>query len=78
LKKLDKNIDICLIDAIHASDFVLSQLSIVLQKSAPQTLIVLDDIKTSQDMRECWKNVSKQDRFSAAVEFGGAGVVEVR
>jgi predicted O-methyltransferase YrrM len=71
-------IDICLIDAIHASDFVLTQLSIVIENSKSQTLIVLDDIKFSNDMRECWKRVSGQDRFSAAIEFGGIGVVEVR
>jgi predicted O-methyltransferase YrrM len=71
-------IDICLIDAIHTTDFVLSQLSIVLQNSRSQTLIVLDDIKFSDDMWACWKRVSGQDRFSAAIEFGGVGVVEVR
>ncbi len=77
LDEAGETIDLCLIDAIHTSDFVNSQLAIVMKRVKKGSLVVLDDINFSDDMNACWKEVARDPRFSAAVEFAGVGVVEV-
>lgn len=50
-------IDVCLIDAIHTTAFVLPQLDIVRSKAAPGAIVLFDDIDFSADMRECWRSI---------------------
>ncbi|MBM3427684.1 MAG: class I SAM-dependent methyltransferase [Bacteroidetes bacterium] len=72
-------IDIAFVDAIHTREFVMPQLEIVIQYSRPGTLIILDDINFSEDMVQCWRDVSQDNRFSSAVTVGDrVGVVELR
>jgi len=72
-------IDLAFIDAIHTRDFVLPQLEIVLARSAPGAIIILDDIDFSDDMRACWHEVAHDPRFCASLALGGrVGLVELR
>lgn len=74
-----ERIDLAFIDAIHAKEFVVPQLEIVLARSNPGAIIILDDIDFSADMRECWTEVSSDPRFITAAELGNrAGVLELR
>lgn len=75
----NQKIDIAFIDAIHTSAFVFPQLDIVVNRSKPGTIILLDDINFSPDMEDCWDKVSKDPRFSASAFIGNrVGVVEVK
>jgi predicted O-methyltransferase YrrM len=80
-KVLPKNqsIDIAFIDAIHTKEFVMSQLDIVVSRSSSKAIIILDDINFSDSMKECWKEVSTDSRFSGSAIFNNRiGIVELR
>jgi predicted O-methyltransferase YrrM len=74
-----EQIDLAFIDAIHTKAFVVPQLELVVARSRPGAIIILDDIDFSADMRECWAEVSSDARFTAAIELGNrVGVLELR
>lgn len=66
------------IDAIHTREFVSKQLDLVLKLAAPGALVVFDDINFSENMRNFWDEVVNEDRFSAAFEFNGVGLAELK
>lgn len=75
----DQSIDLAFIDAIHTKEFVVPQLDIVVARSSNKAIIVLDDINFSDNMRECWKAVSNDNRFAASVALGRrAGILELK
>ncbi len=72
-------IDIAFIDAIHTKEFVIPQLEIVISNSKKGTVIILDDINFSDDMRQCWEEVSTDSRFISSLKLGNrVGVLEVK
>lgn len=72
-------IDIAFIDAIHTKEIVIPQLDIVVKKSSPKALILLDDINFSESMKECWEEVSADKRFSASAALGSrVGILELK
>lgn len=74
----NEKIDLAFVDAIHTSEFVLPQLEIVMKRVSPKALIILDDINFSEDMKNCWEQVSKDERFSASASFGNrVGILEL-
>ena len=78
LKLKEKTIDIALIDAVHTSEFVLLQLELVVRRSKQGTIILLDDICFSEDMRGCWEKVSHDPRFiTSAVINNRVGLLEL-
>jgi len=73
----DPNIDMAFIDGIHASEFVISQLNLVIERCQDKAIIILDDICFSDDMQDCWRDIGQQDRFISSVAIGRrVGVVE--
>jgi predicted O-methyltransferase YrrM len=73
-----QGIDLAFIDAIHTKEFVLPQLEIVLSRSSDNAIIILDDINFSESMKECWKEVSMDIRFSCSAALGGrVGILEL-
>ncbi len=75
----DQGIDMAFIDAIHTSEFVIPQLDIVVKKSSPKALIILDDIDFSEDMKRCWQEVSVDSRFTASAALGDrVGILELQ
>jgi predicted O-methyltransferase YrrM len=74
----NKKIDIAFIDAIHTSQFVFSQLEIVIQRCNPNAIIILDDINFSEDMKSCWEKIAHDERFVSSVSIGDrVGIVEL-
>jgi predicted O-methyltransferase YrrM len=78
LDAVTQPIDIAYIDAIHTSEFVIPQLDLVVARSAPGALVVLDDIEFSQDMRDCWQKACTHRDVIAAAQLGPVGILEVR
>lgn len=71
-------IDIAFIDAIHTREFVVPQLNLVVQRSAPGSLILIDDIEFSADMKKCWDEIAADSRFLASATFGSrVGILEL-
>lgn len=72
------SIDIAFIDAIHTREFVLPQVDLVVARSAPASLILIDDIEYTPDMKQCWEEIAADDRFSAAATLGSrVGILEL-
>ena len=71
-------IDLAFVDAIHTSAFVRPQVELLIERLAPNGLILLDDIAFSPDMRQCWEAFARDDRVAASVVVGGrVGVLEL-
>jgi predicted O-methyltransferase YrrM len=74
-----QSIDMAFIDAIHTKEFVIPQLDIVVEKSNDRAIIILDDIDFSDSMKECWEEVSLDNRFLCSAELGGrVGILELK
>jgi predicted O-methyltransferase YrrM len=77
---LDSNrrIDIAFIDAVHTPEFVIPQLDLVVAKSNPGALILIDDIYFSDDMKKCWEEVATDSKFiSSAALDERVGILEL-
>jgi len=75
----DQKIDIAFIDAIHTSDFVLSQFQLVCDRSRRPALVLFDDIDFSEDMLSCWAKVVAQPEVVNAFSVNQhMGVVEIK
>lgn len=74
----DQPIDMAFIDAIHTSEFVGPQFDLVAARSRPGSIIILDDINFSTDMRGFWLDLAVQPRIRAAAMLGErVGIVEL-
>ena len=72
-------IDMAFIDAIHTKEFVIPQLEIVIANSRSKAIIILDDINFSDSMRDCWHDVSADERFSSTAALGHrVGILELK
>lgn len=74
----DQCIDLAFIDAIHTREFLLPQLEIVLSRSSDRAIIILDDINFTNDMKACWIDLSRDQRFLASVALDErVGILEL-
>ena len=64
-------IDVAFIDAIHTEAWVRSQFALVQERLSPGSLVRLDDIDFSPEMRTCWTSLAAGLRVEGAVEVGG-------
>lgn len=72
-------IDLAFIDAIHTKEFVVPQLNMVVARSSKKAIIILDDINFTDNMKECWKEVSTDSRFASSASFGDrVGILELK
>lgn len=71
-------IDIAFVDAIHTREFVVPQLNLVVQRSGPGTIILVDDIEYTADMKRCWEEIAADSRFVSAATLGSrVGLLEL-
>jgi predicted O-methyltransferase YrrM len=74
----DRRIDIAFIDAIHTSEFVIPQFKLVIDRLAPNGIILLDDINFSSDMASCWDRIALDSRVKASAALSNrVGIVEL-
>lgn len=74
-----EQIDLAFIDAIHTPEFVIPQLDLVVQRAAPRSLIILDDINFSDDMKRCWEEIAVDARFASSATLGErVGLLELK
>ena len=75
----DSRIDLAFIDGIHTKEFVIPQLEIVVKHCNKGAIIILDDIDFSDNMAECWAEVSVDQRFSSSLKLGNrVGILELK
>lgn len=73
-----KLIDLAFIDAIHTKEYVIPQLDMVVARSNRKAIIIIDDIYFSDDMKECWEEISNDTRFVASAAIGDRiGILEL-
>jgi predicted O-methyltransferase YrrM len=78
--KLGQNekVDIAFVDAIHTSEFVLSQFDILLKMAMPNGMILFDDINFSEDMKSCWQSLARHHQVrTSAIVNERLGIVEL-
>ena len=74
----DARVDLAFIDAIHTSAFVNAQFEILRGRSRSGSVIVLDDIRFSTDMYDCWTKLAQANGCLASFEVGSrVGVLEI-
>ena len=66
--------DLVLIDGDHCEEATLGYLVILRTAMRPCSVIVLDDINHSAQMKRCWQRVKKLDWITATVEFKKIGI----
>ena len=77
--KTEDVIDIAFIDAIHTREFVIPQVDLVISKCSKGSIIILDDINFSGEMKKIWHELSIDKRFSASLELDHrVGVLELK
>lgn len=77
--KENQKIDLAFIDAIHTSEFVFHQFDLVVARSSPNAIIVLDDINFSEDMTSAWETLANDDRVKASLAVSKrVGVIELK
>ena len=75
---IGEKVGISLIDAIHTRDFVVNQFELVRKVSAKGALVLFDDINFSQDMQDCWDEISQSDEFQSVWQLSSrVGIVEL-
>ena len=62
----DERIDIAFLDGIHTSEWVVPQFELVVDRAAPEAVVVCDDIDFSNDMAACWSTLARDSRVQAA------------
>lgn len=78
LHRIDAPIDLALIDAVHTSEWVVPQFDLVAERARSGSVILLDDIDFSDDMRACWDRLSRDPRVAGSVAVADhLGVVEL-
>jgi predicted O-methyltransferase YrrM len=74
LKKLP-SIDLIYIDANHKHTPTLSYFNQCLEKSHPNTLIIIDDIHWSKEMEQAWEDIKQHPMVTCTVDIFEAGLV---
>lgn len=78
LRNIPTKVDVALIDAIHTKEFVLNQFELVRSVSNKGALVFFDDINFSDDMKDCWREVSQSGEFQSVWQLSGrVGIVEL-
>lgn len=76
--KAGEQIGIAFVDAIHTSDFVLSQYAVLLPLMSPGGLVLFDDIDFSPDMAACWSALASRREVTASATIDGrVGIIEL-
>ena len=74
-----RRIDLAFVDGIHTREWVMPQVDRIHRHLAPGGLVVLDDINLTDGMRGCWRELSQDARFRAAVRLDErVGLLEAR
>jgi predicted O-methyltransferase YrrM len=73
-----KSVDIAFIDAIHTSEFVLKQFSILKPLMKSGGFVILDDITFSPDMANCWRMLANSSEIVASATLTRrVGIIEL-
>lgn len=76
-----RKIDLAFIDGVHTSEWVIPQLQTVVERSAKNAVIILDDIAFSEDMEQCWRTVLEKysNKILCAAELNDrVGIIQLR
>jgi predicted O-methyltransferase YrrM len=73
----DVPVDLCFIDGIHKSTFVMPQVGMLKARMRAGSIIVLDDIHFNDDMAACWNDLAVRDDVVCSLQLGSrVGILE--
>jgi len=71
-------VNIAVIDAIHTREFVVDQFAKVRTVAESGALVLFADINFSDDMKECWSEISQSEGFASVWQLSNrVGIVEL-
>lgn len=71
------SIDAGFVDGIHTAEFVYAQVEMVRRRLRKGGILILDDIRFSADMYECWSDLSGREDVVGSLELGRrVGLIE--
>ncbi len=70
-----KDIDLVFLDGNHRSEPLLAYFEAILPKLSPAAIVVVDDIRWSDDMLAAWKSLSQHDSVRMSVDLGQMGLL---
>lgn len=70
-----KKVDFALIDANHQSKAVLSYFEQIIQHSASNAILVIDDIYWSEDMELAWNTIKNHPKVTTTIDLFQLGIV---
>ncbi len=74
LKQL-KEVDFAFIDANHTGEATKRYFNAILTKISPRTLIVIDDIHSSESMESAWLSIVSNERVTVSFDLFSMGMV---
>lgn len=67
--------DLIFLDGNHSGEATLKYIDSLLPKSHSNTAFILDDIRWSDDMWDCWKYLTSDPRFHVSIDLGRMGIL---
>ncbi len=71
-------IDFAFIDGHHQLQPTLDYFNAIARSSAPGAVFIFDDIRWSDDMRQAWNILQRDERFSLVMDFSSMGICVLR
>lgn len=70
--------DLIFIDGDHRSEKLKEQLELLSNQIHDETIIILDDIRWSDDMLKCWKEIINNNNFHLTIDLFRMGIIMKR
>lgn len=67
--------DLIFLDGNHSGEATLEYVNALFAQSHSQTIFILDDIRWSDDMWDCWNQLVTDPRFHVSIDLGRMGLL---
>ena len=67
--------DLIFLDGNHSGEATMNYINGLFDQTHSNTAFVLDDIRWSEDMWDCWKYLSSDPRFHVSIDLGRMGIL---
>lgn len=72
---VEKNIDLVYIDGDHSYEATIHNLNLIRPFLNDKSVVILDDIRWSEDMFSAWEEIIQYSEFNYTIDFGRIGLI---